>query len=205
MLFHGETSAKQPAWRRFKFGKHGLTSHFAHFVHSLLDAFLAANREERVQALSKCSCTKGLGFSFIMFNPVIDRGLPPTAQVLAILHDLPTLARLNPLVKDIKQHPLKENTWVLTDTIRLFGLIDYSFDYEIDTTNVADGMDSVVRAPMGVVLRQQWRVLPAENRRSVLTEIVSVEASAIIMYTLTANLDSSHRELRERLASLAEQ
>jgi len=166
-----------------------------------LDAFLAANGEERVQAISKCPCTKGFGFSFIMFNPVIDRG---TAQVLTILHDLPTLARLNPLVKDVKQHPLKENTWVLTDTTRLFGLIDYSFDYEIDTTNVADGMDSVVRAPLGVVLRQQWRVSPAENGRSVLTEIVSVEASAIVMFIVTANLDSSHRELREKLASLAE-
>ena len=132
---------------------------------------------------------------------MVDRG----PQVLAILHDLPTMARLNPLVKDIKRHPLKERTWVLTDTLRLFGFVNYSFNYEVDTTHVADGLDSVVRAPMGVVLRQNWRVSPAENGQSVLTEVVSVEASAIVMYSVTGNLDSSHRELREKLASLAEQ
>jgi hypothetical protein len=127
-----------------------------------------------------------------------------TAQVLAILHDLPTLARLNPLVKDIKRHPLSEKTWVLTDTIRLLGLVNYSFDYEVDATHIADGLDSVVRAPMGVVLHQQWRVSPAENGRSTLTEVVSVEASAFVMVTVTGNMDSSHRKLREKIAALAE-
>jgi hypothetical protein len=118
---------------------------------------------------------------------------------------VPTLARLNPMVKDINRHPLKEGTWVVTDTIRFFGFLDYSFDYEIETINLADGLDSVVRAPMGVVLRQQWRAPSAENGRSILTEVVSIEASAFVMYSVTRNLDSSHRELREKLASLAEQ
>ena len=118
---------------------------------------------------------------------------------------MPTLARLNPLVKDIKQHPLKERTWIATDTIRLFGVINYSFDYEIEATNVANGLDSVAHAPLGVVLGQQWRVLSAENGHSTLTEMVSIEASAFVMYTVTNNLDSSHREIREKIAALAEQ
>lgn len=118
---------------------------------------------------------------------------------------MPTLARLNPLVNDIKRHPLKERTWIVTDTTRLFGFINYTFDYEIETTNVADGLDSVVHAPLGVVLRQQWRALSAENGQSTLTEAVSVEASHLVMYTVTSNLDSSHREIREKVAALAEQ
>ena len=94
----------------------------------------------------------------------------------------------------------------MTDTTRLFGFINYSFDFEIEATNVADGLDSVVHAPLGVVLWQQWRALPAENGRSTsLTEVVSIEASVFVMYTVTSNLDSSHRELREKIASLAEQ
>jgi len=93
----------------------------------------------------------------------------------------------------------------VTDTTRLFGFINYSFDYEVEATNVANGLDSVVRAPLGVVLRQQWRVLSAENGRSTLTEMVSIEASAFVVYTVTSNLDSSHREIREKIAALAEQ
>jgi hypothetical protein len=93
---------------------------------------------------------------------------------------------------------------VVTDTIRLLGFINYSFDYEIEATNVADGLDSVTHAPLGVVLRQQWRA-SAENGRSTLTEMVSIEASVFVMHTVTSNLDSSHRELHERIASLAEQ
>lgn len=118
---------------------------------------------------------------------------------------MPTLARLNPLLTDIKRHPVKEKTWIATDTTRLFGFINYSFDYEIEATNVADGLDSVVHAPLGVVLRQKWRVLSAENGHSTLTEMVSIEASVFVMFTVTSNLDSSHRELREKIAALAEQ
>ena len=108
-------------------------------------------------------------------------------------------------MRDIKRHPLKEKTWILTDTTRLFGFVNYSFNYEVDTVHVANGLDSVVRAPMGVVLRQQWRVSATENGCSVLTEAVSIEASAAVMFTVTGGMDSSHRELRESLASLAEQ
>jgi hypothetical protein len=132
--------------------------------------------------------------------PHCDRG---PAQVLAILHDMPTMARLNPLVKDVKRHPKKDGTWIVTDVIRLFGFINYSFDYEVDATSVADGQDSVVRAPLGVVLCQQWRVAPAQNGQSTLTEAVSVEASVLVMHTVTGNLDSSHRELRDKIAALA--
>src|SRR5258706_2405576 len=106
---------------------------------------------------------------------------------------MPILARLNPLVKDIKRHPLKERTWIVTDTTRLFCFINYSFDYEVEATYVANGLDSVVRAPLGVVLRQPCSVLSAENCQFTLTEIVSIEAYAFVMYIVTSNLDFSHR------------
>ena len=93
----------------------------------------------------------------------------------------------------------------MTDNIRLFGFMNYSFDYEIEATNVADGLDSVVRAPLGVILRQQWRASSAENGQSTLTERVSIEASVFVMFTVTGNMDSSHKELREKIAALAEQ
>lgn len=97
-------------------------------------------------------------------------------QVFAILHDVPTLAKLNSLVKDIKRYLLKERTCVVTDPTCLFGTINYSF---VRLQNCAiDGLDSVVRAPLGVVLRQQWRAPSAQDGRSTLTEIVSLDLNA---------------------------
>ena len=45
----------------------------------------------------------------------------------------------------------------------------------------------------------------AEIGQSTLTETVSVEASVFVMFTVTGNMDSSHKELREKVAALAEQ
>jgi len=84
--------------------------------------------------------------------------------------DVPALARLNPLVKGIKRHGYRP-------ILPLFNFINYSFDYEIETTSVAEGLVLVGRAHLGwyyIMAAMEGIASSAKGRWSTLSEMVAI-------------------------------
>lgn len=107
---------------------------------------------------------------------------------MKVISDFPTLAKLNPLVKDVKSNG--GGKFTITDTVPILGSIAATIDYTVDTTSSKNGLNSIVHAPMGVELKDNWSVAAgAKSGTSVVTESVDVSASRVVMLTVTSNLD----------------
>jgi hypothetical protein len=106
----------------------------------------------------------------------------------------------------VKPNPDKTDSFIVTDKVPLLGeILPLNFNYNVDATFTPDGMKSIVNAPLGVKLKDDWVVTPGTaNGTSVVTETVAVEATSFTMFTVTSNLDDSHKKLLQDLAKLAE-
>lgn len=88
-------------------------------------------------------------------SKIIHAGLSST---LAVLHDPPSLARLNPLVIAVDQSPKDPSTYLITDRMRIFGFsVGIQWVYSAKFTFLENGADVVVEAAHGVRLINQWR------------------------------------------------
>lgn len=106
----------------------------------------------------------------------------------------------------MRPNPDKTNSFIVTDKVPLLGdILPLDLDYTVDANFTSDGLRSVVNAPLGVKLKDDWVVVPGPtNGTSVVTENVTVEATVLTMFTVTSNLDDSHKKLLQDLAKLAE-
>lgn len=119
---------------------------------------------------------------------------------LAYIHDTERLVRLNPLVTAVEK-TAKENTWRVTDRIKLLGFIPYNTHYEIFASLLPDGSDITVTAALGIRSFSKWRVITEEGQGAecTVTEEASISAPKFLLPFVRGTLKESHEQMQERM------
>ncbi|KAF8584979.1 hypothetical protein K439DRAFT_1344575 [Ramaria rubella] len=128
----------------------------------------------------------------ITSNKVINA---PLSKALAVLHDPPTLARLNPLVVAMVQDTRDPNLYTITDRMTMFGItVGRQWAYTAKFFFTEDGVDTDIEAAAGVKLKNQWRA-KAQGDKVEVTETVTIEANAFVRPFVIYTLKTSHETL----------
>jgi hypothetical protein len=147
--------------------------------------------------------------------------LPPSttfARALSCLHNHDLLIRLDPELahyETLPSPPSAPNTkrYKVTDNMHTLpkGLWDTTVTFEADITNTEDGIEWVIRAPLGLVQRTTWRVIKRESLgkeegASVvdgegewsLVEDVEIRANRMLVGTVKGKCEENWRGVHER-------
>ncbi|KAJ4374643.1 hypothetical protein N0V86_007516 [Didymella sp. IMI 355093] len=99
--------------------------------------------------------------------------LPPStshSQALSCLHNHDLLIRLDPELSHYETLPSPADApntkrYKVTDNMHTLpkGLWDTTVTFEADITNTEDGIEWIIRAPLGLVQRTTWRVVKRES------------------------------------------
>ncbi|KAF2621266.1 hypothetical protein BU25DRAFT_463868 [Macroventuria anomochaeta] len=99
--------------------------------------------------------------------------LPPSttfARALECLHNHDLLIRLDPELAHYSTLPSPSSApstkrYKVTDSMHTLpaGLWDTTVTFEADITNTEDGIEWIIRAPLGLVQRTTWRVVKRES------------------------------------------
>jgi hypothetical protein len=124
------------------------------------------------------------------------------AAVLAVLDDLPSFFRLNPLVVAVESVPGEVGAYLVTDRLRVLGAA-FDLRYKVRSVRVPEGLDSDVWASPATRLHNELRILP-ESGGARVRETVRVTAPWPLVAYGAAVAEKAHRDLLARLAARVE-
>ncbi|KAF2497188.1 hypothetical protein BU16DRAFT_526213 [Lophium mytilinum] len=93
------------------------------------------------------------------------------------------------------------------------GLWDTTVSFTAEMTNIENGLEWVIKAPMGLVQTSFWRIVPAEERDKVeepatelvIVEDVEIKASRLLVGTVKGKCESNYKGIHAKfLAHLKE-
>ncbi|KAJ7634315.1 hypothetical protein B0H17DRAFT_1280031, partial [Mycena rosella] len=128
----------------------------------------------------------------------------PVEDVIAALHDFQRMINLNPLVTSSVPDPTDPNTIVVTDKVPLFLGLSFPTTYTAKFEAVADGMNTNNTASAGVLLHNEWRAVANASGGADLTETDTLTANFLLSPIVTDELQTSHNQLMDTLASQLE-
>ncbi|KAJ7157977.1 hypothetical protein C8R43DRAFT_1125117 [Mycena crocata] len=128
----------------------------------------------------------------------------PVEDVIATLHDFQKMINLNPLVTASVPDPNDPNTITVTDSLPLFLGLSVPTTYTAKFEAVADGMNTDNTASAGVKLHNEWRAVASPSGGSDLTETDTLTANFLLSGIVTSQLQTSHDELVNTLATQLE-
>ena len=86
--------------------------------------------------------------------------------------------------------PNENGKFSITDKVPILGIFNPEVTYSCETVQTPDGVDVVTSAPLGVTIKDTWRVVAgAEEGTSLVTEDVEITANALVLPTVTGNLE----------------
>jgi hypothetical protein len=124
------------------------------------------------------------------------------AAVLALLDDLPSFIRQNPLVVAVARVPGDPFAYLVTDRLRLLGL-PLDLRYEVRSVRVPEGFDFEVRASPATRLHNELRVLPERGGARVRDTVRMTALRPFAGYGI-ATAERAHRDVLLRLAARVE-
>lgn len=134
-------------------------------------------------------------------------------DVIDYVHDLESLIRLSPLVTELQEIKLADDSFLATETeskdakayrvteqAALWGKHSFTTSF----IKTADGVDSVVHAATGLKMWLRLRVvqLPDNRNWSLLQEDCSFEGNPLLMPYIVWSFRTSHATMHERLLKL---
>ncbi|KAG7450461.1 uncharacterized protein BT62DRAFT_927750, partial [Guyanagaster necrorhizus] len=128
-------------------------------------------------------------------------------DVLAILHDIPTLIGFGPLVESYAlQKDGNPCTYMIVDRLKVLGFFSIITTSSATFTIRDDGLNIEVNAGAWTRLRTEYRVSPAEGRELgiLMIEHVTIYGLFCFMPFIYATLAKSHLEGQERLVRALE-
>jgi hypothetical protein len=131
---------------------------------------------------------------------VVVRATP--AAVLAVLDDLPSFMRLNPLVVAVEHEARETGVYVVTDRLRFLG-VPFDLRYRVRAVRVPEGLDSEVWASPATRIHNELRVLPESGGTRVRETVRMTAPRPLVGYGVAA-AEAAHRDLLARLASRVE-
>ncbi|UPX12711.1 uncharacterized protein EKO05_0003250 [Ascochyta rabiei] len=147
--------------------------------------------------------------------------LPPSttfAHALAHLQNHDLLIRLDPDLSHYETLPSPASApdtkcYKVTDNMHTLpkGLWDTTVTFEADITNTDDGIEWIIRAPLGLLQRTTWRVLKREGTGSEeganvvdgvgewsLVEDVEIKANRVLVGTVKGKCEENWRGVHRR-------
>ncbi|KAJ7145638.1 hypothetical protein C8R44DRAFT_972679 [Mycena epipterygia] len=130
----------------------------------------------------------------------------PVEDVIAALHDFQKMINLNPLVTASVPDPSDPtgNTIAVTDKLPLFLGLSVPTTYTAHFEAVPDGMNTNNTASAGVLLHNEWRAVANATGGTDLTETDTLTANFLLSGIVTSELQTSHDQLVDTLASQLE-
>lgn len=150
-------------------------------------------------------------------------------NVLSVLHDHGRMMSMQPLVTHWEELPSEPGSptkrYSFTEAIPILPFLgawgSKAITSEATFENTEDGVRSVADAPAGVVVRAEWRIEHAKDDggRSgadkeehdeqnkidwVLTEDVSVECAAVLMWFVKGQMEQAHQDICRKVLESAE-
>jgi len=133
----------------------------------------------------------------------------PLARVVSFVQDPQTMIHLNPVVKKVVPDVASPKTkFAIDDNLDILGIpfsTHYTADFTLgDKTGAAPVMVVNSDAGLGTKLENTWTVKAVDADTTVVTEQVTVSASALVMPIIKGTLGSAHNEMLDNLAKLVE-
>ncbi|KAJ7446073.1 hypothetical protein FB451DRAFT_1292063 [Mycena latifolia] len=128
----------------------------------------------------------------------------PVEDVIGALHDFQRMINLNPLVTASVPDATDPNMISVTDSLPLFLGLSVPTTYTAKFEAVADGMNTDNSASAGVKLHNEWRAVTNSTGGTDLTETDTLTANFLLSGIVTSELQTSHDQLMNTLASQLE-
>lgn len=129
--------------------------------------------------------------------------LPSTSpsEVLSILQNPNALIRLNPLVISSTQDSQDPSLYHIVDSLEfLYGWVKTTTRYTAKFENTDNGVKTISRAGMGVVISASWRVEESTDKENcVVIEEGEISAPRLLMWYVRSTHNASHTEMMESM------
>ncbi|KDQ10317.1 hypothetical protein BOTBODRAFT_36419 [Botryobasidium botryosum FD-172 SS1] len=122
------------------------------------------------------------------------------ADVIAILHDPPRMARLNPTVISVVQSAEDPQLYTITGKSMLGGIIPIPFSCTTRYTPVDDGVNAETEATGLLTGRNEWRAKEIGDHQCEIIETASLDVSWLLKPFVTRTMHQSHTDMLEALA-----
>ncbi|KAJ7584400.1 hypothetical protein C8J56DRAFT_151454 [Mycena floridula] len=121
---------------------------------------------------------------------------------LALFHDPVAMCKLNPLVTKVEQDPADPSLYTVTDNLTVFGFYKTTTAFTIRFFPKSDGLDSVVNASAGTVLKGKWRFRTDEEGISWISDEVEIEAMFLMRPFIVGTLTKAHEKILDRMVEM---
>lgn len=178
-----------------------------------------------VESVKRLSDPFRITKSFTITSPI--NATISSSNVVAALQDQASLAHLSPYVfsvqpgnataadisaeaayeatRDSSDVPIKVsgqnvpwNTWAMKESVPPGLKVSFHGDFQ----SVENGLDTIVLAPAGVEFITHWRVIDNGNGNNTLSEVFNVTCDALLMPTVTGNIQNAHTQIQHTLLEM---